>query len=130
MPTPREYPRIKHKREEICIVSEVDTPIALADAHPQCNVGNEPASKAHGHEPCHGLAVWAIRTHDGAGDSPKGICPSVLLVCEDHLDTLREAAQYNLSRAGRRGATIRCATCDVVARTVEDVLWGAERIRS
>ncbi len=118
----------KPRSEEISVVSEVDAVIALADADPRCMVGNEPGSRSRGHPACAQTATWAFRTHDGMVDVPSGVCPEVVLVCHEHLTSIRRATRRNLSRAGRVGARIQCGTCKAWTTRIDDVIWGIERL--
>jgi hypothetical protein len=119
-------------REERAVVSELDAVIALADAAPGCAVGNEPVSRAHGHGPCQALAVWALRTHDGMGEAPSGVCPSIVLVCDKHMKSMWASVKHHLGRAASVGARGEyfCSRCAVHLKSVEDVIWGVERIGS
>ncbi len=102
---------------------------ALADAEQGCMVGNEPASRSHGLPTCAQTATWAFRTHDGVVDAPSDVCPAVVLVCDEHLTSIRRAIRRNLSRAGRVGVRIQCGTCKAWTTRIDDVIWGIERLK-
>lgn len=112
--------------------TDPDTTDALAvllDGGPLCVIGHDPVSRSYGHRRCDQEAVWAFRTHDGMGDEgPTGVCPSVVLVCTDHRLLLTDLAERNILYRRRKGRMVVCGACGLGIRSLEDAMWGVERI--
>ncbi|MHA7292607.1 hypothetical protein [Arthrobacter sp. HLT1-21] len=101
----------------------------LADFEIPCDFGEFPRA-LKGQAKCTAPAEWSFKVHS---TSLSGVCPEVVLVCEEHLRSIRAASRGQLEKVLALGVCshhlLRCAICHLPILGPDDLLWGIERIR-
>lgn len=102
--------------------TDTDCLAALAGIRIVCDAGHARGSSI---PPCDQPAVWTTCSH---GPSVEDTCPRVLLLCDAHLESLRQGCAQHWAALSLIPLPKICGLCKVFVLSTDDMLWGIERI--